>query len=130
MPLELSPFHLIISQAGLWHLGGLDGLSNVEEEMDGVAAFAGDLFALDLLPVQMVHDRVIRDLAFPEVVSVVHCRALHLFLLHANVHIGPSIGLDVLDGVRRQLAKRTREVPMACYEKAQLWAIVSYINRA
>lgn len=129
MLLELSFFHLTISQARLWRFGGLNGLSKVEE-MVGVAAFTGDLFALGLLPIQMVHDRIIRDLACPEVMSTVHCRALHLFLLHARVHIGPSIGLDVLGDVRRQLVEYTWSAPMGCDDVPRLWLIVSYIDQA
>jgi hypothetical protein len=121
-------FHLIINQVGLWHLGGLDGLSQVGEEMINVAAFVGDLFALDLLPVQMVHNRILSSLAYPNQVSTVHCRALYLFLLHAKAHIGPSIGLDVLGKVRRKLLECIRRLPMAYDRMAQLWVIVSYID--
>ena len=130
MPLELSSFHLIISQVNLWHLGGLDGLSSVKEEMTNVAAFAGDLFALGLLPVWMVHDRIVSSLAYPNQLSTVHCRALYLFLLHAKAHIGPSIGLEVLGDIRRQLLQCIRGPPMAYDRMAQLWVIVSYIDRA
>lgn len=94
-----------------------------------MAGFTGDLFALDLLPVWMVHDRIISNLAYPNQVSTVHCRALHLFLLHAKAHIGPSIGPDVLGGIRRQLVRCARGPPIAYDRMAQLWVIVSCIDQ-
>lgn len=93
--------------------------------MINVAAFIGDLFALDLLPVSMVHERILRNLAYANQVSTVHCRALHLFLLHAKAHIGPSIGLDALGDVRRHLAWCVRGSTMAHDRMPQLWVIVS-----
>ena len=128
--LELPFFYLIISQVNLWHLGGLNGLSSVEEEMINVAAFAGDLFALGLLPVWMVHERIISNLAYANQVSTVHCRALHLFLLHAKAHIGPSIGLDTLGDIRRRLIWCIRGPPMVYDRMAQLWVIVSDLNHS
>ncbi|KAF9652383.1 hypothetical protein BDM02DRAFT_3109404 [Thelephora ganbajun] len=110
-------------KVNLWHLGGLNGLDSVEEKMINVAAFAGDLFALDLLPVKMVHDSIIANLAYANQVSTVHCRALHLFLLHARTHIGPSIKLEILSNVRRQLIRCTRGPPIAYDRMAQLWVI-------
>lgn len=107
----------------LWHLGGLNGLSSVEEEMINVVAFAGDLFALDLLPTQVVNDSILTNLAFANQVSTIHCRALHLFLLHAKVHVGPSIDPGVLSEVRKQLIRCIRGPPMAYDRMAQLWVI-------
>jgi len=98
--------------------------------MINVAGFTGDLFALDLLPVSMVHEHVIADLVYPNQVSTVHCRALHLFLLHAKAHIGPSIGLDVLGNIRRQLMRCIRGPPMSYDRMAQLWVIVSGLDQA
>ena len=98
--------------------------------MINVAGFVGDLFALDLIPVSMVHERIIADLVYPNQVSTVHCRALHLFLLHAKAHIGPSIGLDVLENIRRQLVRCIRGPPMAYDRMAQLWVIVSDVDEA
>lgn len=95
-----------------------------------VAAFAGDLFALGLLPVWMVHDSIIANLAYANQVSTVHCRALYLFLLHAKAHTGPSIGLEMLSDVRRQLIRCTRGPPMAYDRMAQLWVIVSHTDQA
>ena len=130
MLLERCFLYLIVGQVNLWHLGGLNGLNSVAEEMINVAAFTGDLFALDLLPMQMVHDRIIANLAYPNQVSTVHCRALHLFLLHAKAHIGPSIGLDVLGDIRSQLIRCIHGPPMAYDRMAQLWVIVSFVNQA
>lgn len=107
----------------LWHLGGLDGLSSVEEEMINVAAFAGDLFAQDLLPAQTVNESILASLAFANQVSTIHCRALHLFLLHAKAHIGPSIGLGTLGSIRKQLVRCIRGPPIAYDRMAQLWVI-------
>lgn len=90
-----------------------------------MAAFIGDLFALGLLPVSMVHGRILPSLAYPNQLSTVHCRALYLFLLHAKAHIGPSIGLDVLDGLHRHLAWCVRGPPIMYDKMAQLWVIVS-----
>lgn len=98
--------------------------------MINVAAFAGDLFALGLLPVELVHDSILANLAFANQVSTVHCRALHLFLLHAKAHTGPSIGLDALNGVRKQLAWCIRAPPMMYDKIPQLWVIVSSIDQA
>ena len=98
--------------------------------MINVAAFTGDLFALGLLPVWMVHDSIIANLAYANQVSTVHCRALHLFLLHAKAHTGPSIGFNTLGNVRRQLIRCIRGPPMAYDRMAQLWVIVSYIDQA
>lgn len=114
----------------MWHLGGLDGLSSVEEEMINVAAFAGDLFAQDLLPAQTVNESILANLAFPNQVSTIHCRALHLFLLHAKAHIGPSIGLGTLGNIRKQLVRCIRGPPIAYDRMAQLWVIVSLVDRA
>jgi len=97
--------------------------------MINVAAFAGDLFALGLLPLRKVHESIIANLAYANQVSTVHCRALHLFLLHAKAHIGSSIELDALGDVRRQLIRCTRGSPMAYDRMAQLWVIVSDIDR-
>lgn len=110
-------------KVNLWHLGGLNGLGSVEEEMLNVAAFVGDLFAMDLLPVEMVDESIIANLAFPNQLSTVHCRALHLFLLHAMTHVGPSIGLDNLAKIRRQLVRCSRGPPMTYDRMAQLWVI-------
>jgi hypothetical protein len=93
--------------------------------MINVAGFAGDLFALDLLPVGMVHGNILANLAFANQVSTIHCRALHLFLLHAKCHVGPSVGLEFLRHVRRQLVRCVRGPPMAYDEMAQLWVFVS-----
>ena len=95
-----------------------------------VTAFAGDLFALGLLPVRTVHESIIANLAYANQVSTVHCRALHLFLLHAKAHVGPSIGLETLGNIRRQLIWCIRGPPMAYDKMAQLWVIVSYIDQA
>jgi len=110
-------------KVNLWHLGGLDGLTSVEEEMLNVAAFAGDLFAMDLLPVRTVHDTIIANLVYANQVSTVHCRALHLFLLHAMAHVGPSIGVETLGRVRGQLIRCARGPPMSYDRIAQLWVI-------
>jgi len=110
-------------KVNLWHLGGLNGLDSVEEERMSIAAFAGDLFAVGLLPVWTVHEDIIANLAYANQVSTVHCRALHLFLLHAMAHVGPSIGLDTLSHVRRQLIRCIRGPPMAYDRMAQLWVI-------
>lgn len=99
---------------------GLDEL-----EMVNVAGFAGDLFALGLLPSLEVHETIIKNLVYKNVVSPVHCRALYLFLLHAKAHIGPSIGLPVLVDVRRELIERMKWCPMSHLRMARLWAIVS-----
>lgn len=107
----------------LWHLGGLNGLSSVEDEMINVAAFAGDLFALDLLPAQVVEESILANLAYANQVSTVHCRALHLFLLHAKAHIGPSMGLGTLGHVRKQLIRCIHVLPMSHDRMAQLWVI-------
>lgn len=107
----------------LWHLGGLNGLSSVDEEMINVAAFAGDLFALDLLPAKVVDDNILASLAYANQVSTIHCRALHIFLLHAKAHIGPSIGLRILWNVRRRLIRCIRAPPMMYDRMAQLWVI-------
>lgn len=90
-----------------------------------MAAFAGDLFAMDLLPARTVQDSIITNLAYANQVSTVHCRALHLFLLHAMAHVGPSIGLETLSHVRKQLIRCIRGPPMAYDRMAQLWVIVS-----
>ena len=111
-------------------MGGLNGLDSVEAEMINVAAFAGDLFALGLLPVQVVLDKIIASLVYANQVSTVHCRALHLFLLHAKPHTGPSIGLDTLGRIRRRLIQCTRGPPMSYDRLAQLWVIVSTIGQA
>jgi len=110
-------------------MGGLNGLDSVEAEMMNVAAFAGDLFALGFLPVQVTRGKIITSLAYANQVSTVHCRALHLFLLHAKSHIGPSIGLDTLGKVRRQLIQCTRGPPMSYDRMARLWVIVSSIGQ-
>lgn len=110
-------------KVNLWHLGGLNGLSSVEDEMINVAAFAGDLFALGLLPLWIVNETILANLAYANQVSTIHCRALHLFLLHAKVHTGPSIGLDILVQVRRQLIRCSRGPPMTHDRMAQLWVI-------
>lgn len=94
--------------------------------MINIAAFAGDLFALGLLPVWMVHDSIIANLAYANQVSTVHCRALHLFLLHAKAHTGPAIGLETLGNIRRQLVRCIRGPPMSYDRMAQLWVIVSH----
>lgn len=96
--------------------------------MMNVAAFAGDLFALGLLPLGIVHGSIIASLAYPNQVSTVHCRALHLFLLHAKAHVGPSIGVEILSNVRRQLIRCIRGPPMAYDRLAQLWVIVSFTD--
>ena len=98
--------------------------------MINVAGFAGDLFALDLLPVGMVHGRILANLAYANQVSTIHCRALHLFLLRAKAHMGPSIGLEALYHVRRQLIRCVRGPPMTYDRMAQLWVIVSFIYPA
>ena len=95
--------------------------------MINVAAFVGDLFARDLLPVWTVHESVLANLAYANQVSTIHCRALHLFLLHAKAHIGSSMGLEVLGHARRQLIQCARSLPMAYDRMAQLWVIVSSI---
>lgn len=110
-------------KVNLWHLGGLDGLSSVEEEMINVAAFAGDLFAQGLLPTQTVNDSILANLVYANQVSTIHCRALHIFLLHAKAHIGPSIGLGTLGDVRKQLIRCIRGPPIAYDRMAQLWVI-------
>ena len=97
--------------------------------MINVVAFAGDLFALDLLPAQVVNDSILTNLAFANQVSTIHCRALHLFLLHAKVHVGPSIDPGVLSEVRKQLIRCIRGPPMAYDRMAQLWVIVSLADR-
>ena len=94
-----------------------------------MAAFAGDLFSLGLLPVQVARDKIIPSLAYANQVSTVHCRALHLFLLHAKSRAGPSIGLDTLGKIRKQLILCTRGPPMAYDRMAQLWVIVSAIGQ-
>lgn len=76
--------------------------------MINVAAFAGDLFALGLLPLSVVHGVIIANLAYAEGASSVHCRALYVFLLHAKAHIGPSIGLDDLGEIARELTEWVR----------------------
>ena len=91
-----------------------------------VVGFIGDLFALDLLPMEAVHDTVLANLAYANQVSTIHCRALYLFLLHARAHMGPSIGLETLYYVRRQLIHCSRVLPMAYDRMAQLWVIVSF----
>jgi len=97
--------------------------------MINVVAFAGDLFAVGLLPLWAVRDSIIANLAYANQVSTVHCRALHLFLLHAKAHIGPSIGLDTLNEVRRQLVRCIRGPPMAYERMPQLWVIVSAVDQ-
>ena len=97
--------------------------------MINVAGFAGDLFALGLLPARTVDERIIASLVYANQVSTVHCRGLHLFLLHAKAHIGPSIGLDVLGKVRRQLLRCIRGPPMSYDRMAQLWVIVGHIDQ-
>ena len=98
--------------------------------MINVAAFAGDLFALGLLSLQTVHDRIIHNLAYAPVVSAVHCRALYVFLLHAKAHIGPSIGMGKLGKVRKQLIVCMNACPMLYEPKVRLWVVVSWMNRA
>jgi hypothetical protein len=94
-----------------------------------VAGFVGDLCALGLLSMETVNDTVFANLAFVDQVSTIHCRALHLFLLHARDHIGPSIGLETLWHVRRQLIRCTRVPPMSFDRLPQLWVIVSFMNQ-
>jgi hypothetical protein len=93
--------------------------------MINVAGFAGDLFALGLLPVDLVHGSILNSLAYANQVSTVHCRALYLFLLHAKCHMGPPIGSEILHHVRKQLVRCTRVPPMVYDTMAQLWVIVS-----
>ena len=121
---------LMIGQVNLWHLGGLNGLSSVDEEMINVAGFAGDLFALGLLSVGMVHGSILTNLAYANQVSTIHCRALHLFLLHAKASMGPLIGSEVLHRVRKQLVRCSRGPPMVYDTMAQLWVIVSFAEPA
>jgi len=110
-------------KANLWRFGGLNGLTIDKEERINVVAFIGDLVTLDLIPIEMAHDHIISHLAYPNEVSTVHCRALYLFLLHAKGQIVPSLGLDVLGGVRRQLVRCTRRCPMSHDKMAQHWVI-------
>lgn len=98
--------------------------------MINVAGLAGDLFSLGLLPVGVVHGTILANLAYANQVSTIHCRALHLFLLHAKADMGPSIGREVLLGVRKQLVRCVRGPPMAYDVMAQLWVIVSFIDPA
>lgn len=95
-----------------------------------MAGFAGDLFALGLLPVSLVHNSILKNLAYANQVSTVHCRALYLFLLHARDHAGSQIGSDALQLVRRQLVRCSRAPPMVYETMAQLWVIVSVIDPA
>ena len=92
-----------------------------------MAGFAGDLFALGLLPLEIVQGSILTNLAYANQVSTIHCRALHLFLLHAKFHLGPPIGSEILHHVRRQLVRCIRGPPMAYDTMAQLWVIVSFI---
>lgn len=88
-----------------------------------LAAFAGDLYAMGILPPAIARS-MISSLCSPGQFSFTRCRALYLILLHAKSHTGLSLGIKFMLNTRRRIVWWGSVPPLDQNPFAQQWLIV------